>query len=315
MPISHRIGSRTAATTPSRRVLALLVTLGVSIAVTACGSDDSSSDGAGTDVTIGADDPAVGAFCNGTEALIGQIGTIATAGGDLSTLTGAVDAINTSGAALVSATPAAATAVSACMQAVSAALTSAATGIAPAGPTTVAGDTPETPTTIAGDTTSANPDVQVFCAGADELAAELAQMMADPASANAAELAAKVTELTNSATTLMTANPADVPAITECLQRISAALTPGAPGGPGAPSTTVAATPGGDASGDVEAFCTSAEELGQQLKDAMANPAGADVAAITAQATELSNQAQALIAASPEAAARISECLSKLNPT
>ena len=85
------------------------------------------------------------------------------------------------------------------------------------------------------------------------------------------------------------------------------------------PSTTAAgsgvtaAPTGGNA--DVEAFCTSAEDLGKQLKAAIANPSGADVAGITAKATELATKAVALSAANPSDTARINECAAKLNPT
>jgi len=91
------------------------------------------------------------------------------------------------------------------------------------------------------------------------------------------------------------------------------------------PSTTQAANGGTDttaasngdsgSNADVEAFCTSAADLGQKLKDAMANPAGADVAAITAQATDLASKAAALSSAHPEDVDRINECAAKLNPT
>jgi len=303
--------------TTSRRALALVLTLGVGIGVTACGSDAGSSSAA--PATIGADDPAVSGFCTSTDALVSQISALAAAGGDLSTLSAAVDAINTSGKTLVAAKPGAVGAIGTCMQQVSTALATAASGGVPASPTTIAGDTPTdpgTPTTVAGGTSSANPDVQAFCTKADELTAALGKAMADPTSADAAALTAQAQQLATDATTLMTANPSEIQAITECLQRITATLTPGgAPTIPGAAPTTVAATPGGDASGDVEAFCTAAEQLGQQLKDAIANPTGADVAAITAKAQELSAQAQALLTSHPEASARISECISKLNPT
>jgi hypothetical protein len=88
------------------------------------------------------------------------------------------------------------------------------------------------------------------------------------------------------------------------------------------PTTEAAETDSTEASGDegdggsaeVDAYCTQAEELGQQLKDAMANPTGADVAAITADAQELTAAAAALATANPDDAARITECSQLLAP-
>jgi len=299
-----------------RWTAAVALSLAASLAATACGSDDKSSDATTADESASSTPADVetsaetDAFCQSTDALVSQISTLAAAGTDLSSLASAVNGINTTGAQLASAKPADAAAVAVCMQAVSAALTAAANGTSTA--TTVA-DGPAT--TVAGGTDSSNPEVQAFCTSADELATQLQQVMADPTSGDVADLTTKAQELATQATTLMTANPADVAAVTACLQRLTAALTPGAPGGPGATPTTVAGAPDGAPSAAVEEFCANAEALGQQLKDAIANPASADVAAITAQATELSTQAQQLITANPADAARISECVTKLNPT
>jgi len=81
-----------------------------------------------------------------------------------------------------------------------------------------------------------------------------------------------------------------------------------------ASGTGATTAPVAGANADVEAFCTSAADLGKQLKDAMANPTGADVAGITAKATELAAKAAALSSANPSDVARINECAAKLNP-
>jgi len=96
--------------------------------------------------------------------------------------------------------------------------------------TTVAdagGDTADT-TAGAGDAgTSSNPDVVAFCKSADELAVEFKKVMADPASGNVTALTATATELSTQAGTLSSASPADATAISECLQKMSAAMTGG----------------------------------------------------------------------------------------
>lgn len=71
---------------------------------------------------------------------------------------------------------------------------------------------------------------------------------------------------------------------------------------------------GGDSGGnaDVEAYCTSAEELADEFAKLMADPASGDVAAVTAAATELTQKAAALVSAHAEDAARINECTEKM---
>lgn len=84
---------------------------------------------------------------------------------------------------------------------------------------------------------------------------------------------------------------------------------------PTAPTAAPAADGESGTSAEVTDYCTKATELGQQLKNAMADPASADAAGITAKAAELSTSAAALIAANPNDSAKINECLVKLNPT
>ena len=79
-------------------------------------------------------------------------------------------------------------------------------------------------------------------------------------------------------------------------------------------STQAGGGDGETSNAEVEEFCETAEELGEQLEDAMANPTGADVASITSQAQELSAQAAQLSTANPEQAERITECAQALNP-
>lgn len=74
---------------------------------------------------------------------------------------------------------------------------------------------------------------------------------------------------------------------------------------------------GGDASSnpDVEEFCQQAEELGQQLQDAIDDPTSADAAEITQQASELSASAAELTSANPDDVDRINECAAQLSVT
>ncbi|MFN8024755.1 MAG: hypothetical protein U0Q03_24710 [Acidimicrobiales bacterium] len=72
---------------------------------------------------------------------------------------------------------------------------------------------------------------------------------------------------------------------------------------------------GGGGSGtnpDVEAYCSSAEDLADEFQKLMADPASGDVAAVTAAATELTQKAAALVSAHAEDTARINECTEKL---
>lgn len=84
--------------------------------------------------------------------------------------------------------------------------------------------------------------------------------------------------------------------------------------------TTAAADDSGDSGDassnpDVEEFCTQAEELGQQLQDAIDDPTSADAAEITQQASELSASAAELTSANPDDVDRINECAQALSVT
>jgi hypothetical protein len=89
-----------------------------------------------------------------------------------------------------------------------------------------AGDTSDT-TAAAGDTGSSNPDVVAFCKSADELAQQFKDVMADPTKGDVTALTATATELSTKAATLSSASPADATAISECLQKMSTAMTGG----------------------------------------------------------------------------------------
>jgi len=92
-------------------------------------------------------------------------------------------------------------------------------------------------------------------------------------------------------------------------------------GGGGDTTETTAADSGGDSGGDsgasaeVEDYCTQAEELGQQLQDAIDDPTSADAAAITQQASELTAAAAELTTTNPDDADRIGECSQLLSVT
>jgi len=90
-----------------------------------------------------------------------------------------------------------------------------------------AGDTADT-TAAAGDAgASTNPDVAAFCKSADELGVEFKKVMADPASGDVTALSAKATELSTQAATLSSSSPADATAISDCLTKMSTAMTGG----------------------------------------------------------------------------------------
>jgi len=96
--------------------------------------------------------------------------------------------------------------------------------------TTAAADADGTADTTAGAGdagTSANPEVAAFCKSADELAVEFNKVMADPASGDVAALTATATELTTKATALASTSPADATAISDCLTKMSTAMTGG----------------------------------------------------------------------------------------
>ena len=316
-----------------RWAAAVALTLTASLAATACGSDEESSVGE-TEATTGtateegrADRAAVDAFCESTDALLEQIDTVASTG-DLSSLQGAVTAINSNGAALVDSDPAAAAEVAACMEEVSTALAAAASSSDTSETSDTSDPSDSSDPSDASDPTdtsdtstdrpdvphSDDPEVQEFCATAEELAADLERAMADPTSGDLADLSRTAQQLATDATRLMTGNPADAAAITACLQLVTEALTGSIPSMPGIGTSVAEGSDGPDGSMTVDEFCAAAEELGQALEDAMANPASADVGAITARSQELSEEAQELITAHPGDAARVTECLQALIP-
>lgn len=74
---------------------------------------------------------------------------------------------------------------------------------------------------------------------------------------------------------------------------------------------TDATTAGGSASSnpDVVAFCDAANQLAEDYKKVMADPASGDIGALTASATDLTTKATALSSSSPADAEAISACL------
>ena len=74
---------------------------------------------------------------------------------------------------------------------------------------------------------SSNPDVVAFCKSADDLAEQFKKVMADPASGDITALSATATELSTKAATLSSASPADATAISDCLTKMSTAMTGG----------------------------------------------------------------------------------------
>lgn len=76
--------------------------------------------------------------------------------------------------------------------------------------------------------------------------------------------------------------------------------------GEGAGSGETSANP------DVVAYCESADELATELKEVMADPANADVATVTAKATDLTAKAADLISASPADMDEINACSARL---
>ncbi len=76
---------------------------------------------------------------------------------------------------------------------------------------------------------------------------------------------------------------------------------------------TTAGDAGTSANPDVAAFCKSADDLAEQFKKVMADPASGDVAALSATATELSTKAATLSSASPADATAVSACLQKMS--
>lgn len=73
---------------------------------------------------------------------------------------------------------------------------------------------------------------------------------------------------------------------------------------PASGDTTAPAT----GSGAADKFCAETKDLTVKLKAMIANPAGADAAALTASATKLSTDAAALISANPADSAKIQAC-------
>ena len=81
------------------------------------------------------------------------------------------------------------------------------------------GDTTET--TAAGGGASSNPEVDEYCAQAEELGQQLRDAKDDPSSADAAEITQRASALAASAADLTTANPDDVDRINECSALLS----------------------------------------------------------------------------------------------
>lgn len=73
---------------------------------------------------------------------------------------------------------------------------------------------------------SGNPDVAAYCEDAEELAAELEEVLADPANADTADVMARATDLSNSAQELISANAEDADEISECSQVLAEAMNP-----------------------------------------------------------------------------------------
>jgi|GEM_PF-4871164 len=71
---------------------------------------------------------------------------------------------------------------------------------------------------------------------------------------------------------------------------------------------------GGESSGnaDVAAYCEEARALAAELKDVMSDPTSGDMAALSAQATELVNAAAQLSSASPDDVDEINACSAEI---
>jgi len=178
--------------------------------------------------------PDVQAFCASADALAAQLSAVIadpTKAGELAALSAQVQTLATQAAALITASPADAQAVTDCAQKMADALLPGG-GVPP--PATVALDTTVVPdvtvapvTTAAGGATSSNPDVIAYCASADAIAAQLAAVMADPTKAgDLVALSAQVQDLIASSVALSSTDPADTAAVQACTDRITAALTP-----------------------------------------------------------------------------------------
>ena len=96
-------------------------------------------------------------------------------------------------------------------------------------------DSPSTTkaTTPAGGSTAAsagessgNAAVDEFCKQADDLAGKLKDVIANPTSANAAEVTAAASKLSTDAAALISANPNDTAKINECVKKLTDAATP-----------------------------------------------------------------------------------------
>jgi maltose-binding protein MalE len=95
-------------------------------------------------------------------------------------------------------------------------------------PSTTKATTATADTTAAGSgESSGNAAVDEFCAQADELAVKLKDVIANPTSANAAEVTAAATKLSTDGAALVSANPNDAAKIQECVKKITDAATPG----------------------------------------------------------------------------------------
>ena len=94
--------------------------------------------------------------------------------------------------------------------------------------TAASGDETETDATeAAGDESGGNAEVDEFCATAEDVAAELKKVMADPTSGDVAALSAQASELSTQGATLSASitDAAEAQRISDCLSVITAAMT------------------------------------------------------------------------------------------
>ena len=83
----------------------------------------------------------------------------------------------------------------------------------------------KTTTATAGES-SGNAAVDKFCKESDDLAAKLKDVIANPTSANAAEVTAAATKLSSDAAALISSNPNDSAKIQACVKKLTDAATP-----------------------------------------------------------------------------------------
>ncbi|HQZ32843.1 MAG TPA: hypothetical protein PK020_00390 [Ilumatobacteraceae bacterium] len=102
-----------------------------------------------------------------------------------------------------------------------------------------------------------------------------------------------------------------------CSDDAKTVKTTAAPAADAGDTGNTTAAPAGDAgtssNPDVVAFCKSADDLADQFKKVMADPASGDITALSATATDLSTKAATLSSSSPADANAISACLQKMS--